>query len=219
MTVLLLRLEGPLQSWGTQSRFRYRDTDQHPSKSGVIGLLCAALGRGRSEPLEDLRRLRMGVRIDRPGSVLVDYHTALDVAQVTGGTRTQESWRSYVSDSSFLVGMEGEESKLREIDSALAFPRWQLYLGRKSCPPSVPVRLPDDPPGPSIRQETLADALTGYPREKQRRVRPGPLQIVLEASTWGTGGFRNDDPVRLDSDDRLFAGRYVETLWADPPEE
>ena len=47
MSVLLLRLAGPMQAWGTQSRFTVRDTGLEPSKSGVIGLLCAAL---RSEP-------------------------------------------------------------------------------------------------------------------------------------------------------------------------
>ncbi len=51
MSVLLLRLAGPLQSWGTQSRFRVRDTGREPSKSGVIGLLCTALGRPRTAPL------------------------------------------------------------------------------------------------------------------------------------------------------------------------
>jgi CRISPR system Cascade subunit CasD len=39
MAVLLLRLAGPMQAWGTQSRFVNRDTELEPSKSGVIGLL------------------------------------------------------------------------------------------------------------------------------------------------------------------------------------
>ena len=53
MTVLLMRLAGPMQSWGTRSRFGNRDTGLEPSRSGVIGLLCAALGRPRAEPLDD----------------------------------------------------------------------------------------------------------------------------------------------------------------------
>ena len=68
MNTLLIRLAGPMQSWGTQSRFFTRDTGHEPSKSGVIGVLCAALGWGREAPLDDLARLRMGVRVDRPGS-------------------------------------------------------------------------------------------------------------------------------------------------------
>ena len=44
---LLLRLQGPMQSWGTTSRFDERDTQLEPSKSGVLGLVCAAIGRDR----------------------------------------------------------------------------------------------------------------------------------------------------------------------------
>ena len=73
---LLLRLAGPMQSWGTQSRFTVRDTGSEPSKSGVIGLLCAALGLGRAAPLDEFASLRMGVRVDAPGMMQVDYHTA-----------------------------------------------------------------------------------------------------------------------------------------------
>ncbi|NLO07691.1 MAG: type I-E CRISPR-associated protein Cas5/CasD, partial [candidate division WS1 bacterium] len=67
MPVLLMRLEGPMQSWGTQSRFTVRDTGREPSKSAVIGLLCAALGVDRDEDdrLADLATMRMAVRIDR----------------------------------------------------------------------------------------------------------------------------------------------------------
>jgi len=43
MPTLLLRLAGPMQSWGLSSRFTIRDTSLEPSKSGVLGLLCAAL--------------------------------------------------------------------------------------------------------------------------------------------------------------------------------
>ncbi|MFW0768389.1 type I-E CRISPR-associated protein Cas5/CasD, partial [Trabulsiella odontotermitis] len=59
MTALLLRLAGPLQSWGTSSRFSRRGTDRVPSKSGVVGLLAAAQGRRRTDPLEELLGLRM----------------------------------------------------------------------------------------------------------------------------------------------------------------
>ena len=64
MNVLLLRLVGPMQSWGVQSRFSVRDTGLEPSKSGVIGLICAALGRARSEPVADLAAFKMGVRVE-----------------------------------------------------------------------------------------------------------------------------------------------------------
>src|SRR5690625_2252213 len=43
---LLMWLEGPLQSWGYDSKFGRRDTLDFPTKSGVLGLLCCALGKG-----------------------------------------------------------------------------------------------------------------------------------------------------------------------------
>ncbi|MBI2869130.1 MAG: type I-E CRISPR-associated protein Cas5/CasD [Chloroflexi bacterium] len=76
---LLLRLAGPMQSWGTASRFQLRRTDLYPSKSGVLGLLLCARGIRRedsSPPLRNLARLQMGVRVDRQGTVDWDYHTA-----------------------------------------------------------------------------------------------------------------------------------------------
>ncbi|GHF15188.1 hypothetical protein GCM10014715_83130 [Streptomyces spiralis] len=78
--VLLVRLAGPLQSWGLTGRFARRDTHTRPTKSGVIGLCAAALGLAREEPLGELAEVRFGVRADRPGTPLRDYHT------VGGGT-------------------------------------------------------------------------------------------------------------------------------------
>ena len=82
-STLLFRVEGPMQSWGTQSRFSHRDTGHEPSKSGIIGLVCAALGKPREErpgdgfpTLRQLTALTMGVRVDREGRVERDYHTA-----------------------------------------------------------------------------------------------------------------------------------------------
>ncbi len=43
---LLLWLEAPLQSWGSDSKFGRRDTQAFPTKSGVLGLICSALGEG-----------------------------------------------------------------------------------------------------------------------------------------------------------------------------
>jgi len=110
---LLLRLTGPMQSWGLQSRFTVRDTAREPTKSGVIGLVCAALGRQREAPVDDLGQLQMGVRVDREGTLARDYQTA-------GGARHGESYgvatvdnkkpgtvisnRYYLADADFLVG-------------------------------------------------------------------------------------------------------------------
>lgn len=73
--VLLVRLAAPLQSWGVASRFSHRDTHSRPTKSAVIGLCAAALGRDRTDPVDDLAGLVFGVRADHPGTPLPDYHS------------------------------------------------------------------------------------------------------------------------------------------------
>ena len=78
MATLLLRLAAPLQSWGADSKFEIRKTNREPTKSGVLGLLAAALGvrRDDDEGLQELKTLRFGVRVDQEGGLLVDFHTA-----------------------------------------------------------------------------------------------------------------------------------------------
>ena len=96
---LLLRLVGPMQSWGFRSRFDHRDTALEPTRSGVIGLLCAALGWPRDADLSRFSDLQMGVRVDAPGRVMTDYQTAQDVLKASGDgvAATTQSWRAYVS--------------------------------------------------------------------------------------------------------------------------
>ncbi|MFJ8434761.1 type I-E CRISPR-associated protein Cas5/CasD [Kitasatospora sp. NPDC094019] len=108
--VLLLRLAGPLQSWGVKGRFAQRDTHTRPTKSGVIGLCAAALGLDRSDPLDELRPLLFGVRADRPGTPVRDYHTV-------GGGRYPIRPRDLVTDHRRAAAVEklGEQG---EQDSA-----------------------------------------------------------------------------------------------------
>lgn len=78
MATLLLRLAAPLQSWGADSKFETRKTNREPTKSGVIGLLAAALGLRWDDAvgLARLNGMHFAVRADREGSLLVDFHTA-----------------------------------------------------------------------------------------------------------------------------------------------
>ncbi len=70
---LALLLDAPMQSWGFASRFQRRTTGLHPTKSGVIGLICAAMGvaKGSDEEramLPELAKLRMtSIVIPRDG--------------------------------------------------------------------------------------------------------------------------------------------------------
>ncbi len=126
MPTLLIRLSGPMQSWGTTSRFDERDSQLEPSKSGVLGLICAALGRDRAEPVDDLAALKMGVRVDREGLLMRDYQTATGVVNAAGKVdlgRTVISPRYYLADAAFLVGLEGFDlALLQRIAAALQAP-------------------------------------------------------------------------------------------------
>ncbi len=165
MTVLVLRLEGPMQSWGI-SRFLHRDTHRVPTKSGVAGLLACALGRPWGADMTDLIGLDMAVRVDRAGVILPDFVTighfpSLDVhrSYEVGGAIKGPALvtKDYLHDASFLAVLSGDETLLTECAAALQNPVWALYLGRRSCPPSVPVLVGLDP---RSTDEVLEDAAT-----------------------------------------------------------
>lgn len=220
MSTLLLRLAGPMQSWGTQSRFSVRDTGREPSKSGVIGLICAALGRPRAASLSDLVALRFGARVDAEGTLAVDYHTTggshgvgASSGQRAGGGSTPAilSRRYYLADANFLVGLEGNEGLLAEIDQALDAPVWPLFLGRKSFVPGEPVRVPG-----GLRPEPLqiAMALKDFWPIGQSR----PLSFVADSLSGVTGELRQDVPISFALGQRAFASRWVTTGFLLPPE-
>lgn len=131
MSTLLLRLAGPMQSWGATSRFTRRTTEHAPTRSGVIGLLAAAQGLRRTDPLEDLLSLRFGVRVDQPGRVERDFHTAVPAA----GKPLPLTERFYLTDAVFVAAVEGDDDLVRTLDEALRHPVFPLSLGRRSCVP------------------------------------------------------------------------------------
>jgi CRISPR system Cascade subunit CasD len=211
-----------MQSWGVQSRFTTRDTGLEPSKSGVVGLLAAALGRPRHETVDDLAALRMGARVDREGSLERDFQTAQKVVRADGsGTQTVTSERYYLADADFLIGLEGDEALLRQLDTSLASPVWPLCLGRKAFPPGMPVRLPDAPPrGPGLRQGSLEEALEAYPwfRRDPAESVPEALRLVLEDCDLTRDGLaasqvRMDQPYGAAFHDRTFTVRAVSTRF------
>lgn len=209
MPTLLLRLQGPMQSWGTTSRFDERDTQLEPSKSGVLGVVCAALGRDRSDPVDDVATLRMGVRVDREGVPLRDYQTATGVLIAASGKadleRTVVSPRYYLSDAAFLVGLEGEGSLLQRIHCALKNPVWLLSLGRKGFLPSLPIYMPD-----AVVGNGLEDALASWPSLLGSREAEGKCRYVIEDDS--EGSVRLDQPV-APFIKRRFGPRFVKTTY------
>lgn len=225
MPTLLLQCVAPLQAWDTQSNFGVRTTGREPSKSGIIGLLCAALGRPRSAPVDDLADLRMGVRVDQEGQILRDWHTAGASGYLrAGGTIEQTnvitSTRYYLSDAVFLVGLESADRKLlHQLHDALNHPRWLLFLGRKSCPPAAPPYLAD-----GLQETDLLTALASYPWLSRSRRRydelkgtnPRGLRVALEDSAHGSQ-IRQDHPLSFEKGNREFASRRVMTNWINWP--
>lgn len=153
MTALLLRLAGPLQSWGTSSRFTRRATDRTPSKSGIVGLLAAAQGRRRTDPLEELLSLRFAVRTEQPGRIERDFQTA---GRPGERTPVSISTRHYLADAVFLAAIEGDTNLLEGLDGALRRPYFPLFLGRRSCPPAGPIPL-------GLRDGDVVSALRAEP--------------------------------------------------------
>ena len=209
MNVLLLRLIAPMQSWGVQSRFSIRDTGLEPSKSGVIGLLCAALGRPRHAPIADLAALRMGVRVDREGKMAYDFHTAQNVLKASGGNKdTEPSRRYYLADAAFTVGLEHPDlAFLQTINQALQNPVWPLYLGRKAFVPSAPIGQKN-----GIKAESVLEvALQPEPLPAR------PLRLVIENPAGSE--VRPDQPVCFISDQRQFVPRRVATTFTQAAKE
>ena len=187
---LALHLTGPLQSWGLASRSVRRDTGLEPSKSGVIGLLAAALGLRRDDPIDDLARLRMTVRVDREGEIMEDYQTvgvgySDDPVWPGGGLWTAkgqrkfgrfgqlESFRLHLADAAFLVLFEGDLATLEKCFRALRSPEYQLALGRRACPPAQPIA----PWAPAAVD--AGEVLKRYPRIRSGTT-AGPLRVLRE---------------------------------------
>jgi len=196
MSTILLRLAGPLQSWGIDSKFDVRKTERIPTKSGVVGLVASALGRSRQEDIADVASLRFGVRMDKAGTVIRDFHTAKSEkdAYVTE--------RYYLADAIFLVGLEGDDMLLGKIDAALHRPAFPLFLGRRSCPPAEEVDL-------GIRQGmSLEDALAGEGWLGRSGDSPFKLRCIVESK--GSEGYLvRDFPITFAPEHRMYAYRHV----------
>lgn len=191
MSTLLLRLAGPMQSWGTDSKFDVRRTGREPSKSGVIGLAAAAMGIRRQDKaaLEPLAALRFGVRVDREGTMIRDYQTA------RSGKAAYVTHRYYLADAVFTAGLEGGRELLERIGRAFQAPVFPLYLGRRSCPPTGRIFL-------GIVDMPLEQALTAS-------AEGGAVRLILDAEVGAPGGLVRDVPVSFDPLRREYAYRRV----------
>jgi CRISPR system Cascade subunit CasD len=164
---LAFLLDSPLQSWGTSSRFDHRGSDPYPSKSGVVGIIAAAMGidkygvdeEAKLRPLSGLHfsvfRVSRSIGGRTPQVLLLrDYHTIgggyddenhwgrMSISSKAEDRRpfgTVTTYRNYLTDAVFAVVLRGEVKVLETIASALEDPVWGIWFGRKCCIPAVPV--------------------------------------------------------------------------------
>lgn len=192
MATLLLRLAAPLQSWGNSSKFETRTTEKMPTKSGVVGMLAAAMGLSRNADLGKLTALKFGVRADREGEDITDFHTA-------HGKASYVTYRHYLCDAVFLAGVEGDEKVIRELETELQHPGFPLFLGRRSCPPTLPIVI-------GIRETTLEKALREEPPicENNGKI----MRIQIETNDMDAGMVQ-DVPISFDSRRRIYGYRKI----------
>ena len=164
---LVFQLYAPLASWGGQAVGQERPSDDHPSRSALLGMLAAALGIRRNEETKH-RALsdtcRFGIKLLAPGLALRDFHT-ISIPKGTNlnlHTRREEvlcfekqsksevknqrpnpivSSRTYRQDTLNIVTVTSDSPHygINNLTNALLKPIFPLYLGRKSCPPALPL--------------------------------------------------------------------------------
>lgn len=220
MGTLLLKLAGPLQSWGSDSRFVERKTRHEPTKSGVVGLLASALGRRRTEDIEDLCAFLFGVRVDQPGTFERDFQTMHARVWDKDASKWvpkdgKLSYRYYLADAVFVAGLEMPDDKLDVCADALTYPTFPLYLGRRSCPPADKVLLD------TFAGVGLMEALSQVPWQageryrrqlKRRSATPAALVVyrdVLPGERASYGETLRDVPVSFSPEHREYTWRSV----------
>ena len=211
--ILVFRLEGPLQSWGEHSKWDYRDTGDFPSKSAITGLLACAFGWTRDD--ERIAKLcndiDVIVRADRKGSKVRDLHTVSSNEILAAerkrrtGSNTVLSYRYYLQDASFLVGIKADKAVLESCKNALDNPKWTVFLGRKSCVPSCPIV------GEIVFEyDSLMQAMERLPVAERHD------DIILVQRNGDDKGTENTTvrkmDIIVDSCKRTFQSRLVETV-------
>jgi len=199
-----------MQSWGFRSRFDYRDTSLEPTRSGVIGLICAAMGVARGEDISRFDAIRVGVRVDKEGRPERDYQTALNVIRADGsGTDTVVSYRDYLADAIFTVGLESQDKYLLEkIAEGMCNPAWVLFLGRKAfCLAEHPLTASR----PAVVEADLKTAIEGAAFSLRCKPADGILRYRLVLEMPQGERTQHDWPVCFLK--RRFKPRSIQTMY------
>ena len=185
MKLLILRLEGMLQSWGDRPHWDHRGTAEMPTKSGIVGLLGCAMGIGRGDSrLRELGErfrwrcaptgaLRCCTIIRRCKACGANFPTPRAACAIATHLVTP---KDYLEDACYTVFIAAPEETLEACAAALRHPVWTPCLGRRSCPPTRPLL-----PLISEAYSSLEDAAHIFAGKIHRCA--GPVQICSMKST------------------------------------
>jgi len=196
---LLLRLEGNLQSWGLHTRTKNRPTESFPTKSGVIGILAAALGlnRGDIQTIKELSSFGMTVYTVRHGTLLNDFHTMRLEKNKFGVSN-----RWYLADYAFLVALYGDSQTVSRCEGALKNPRYSLFLGRKCCVPSKNIFV-----GTFTDSDSMVERIRDICKSYSQDGNPEKFQVIREAYDGDYDRVVHDVPI--DYQNRVFGSRCI----------
>ncbi|XDD51050.1 type I-E CRISPR-associated protein Cas5/CasD [Leptospira sp. WS92.C1] len=218
---IVLRLQGPLQSWGFDSQYNRRNTGLMPTKSGIAGICCAALGYGRGSETENrflkefLKVKMITIALPRkdkaskslPIGRLQDYHTVHNTREASGGIKESHiTRRYYLTDADFGVILNGEKLFLDKITEnsngyGLKNPVWGIWLGRKSCIPSIPVYVGILSTYEDALKLLIGDqSIDSFDRQEEVGNFADGVDTIM------------DSAVSFDSNERIFLPRRIQTF-------
>lgn len=213
---LAMYLAGPMQAWGHASRYTRRTTLPYPTRSGLVGLIMAAMGASRedSEVPATLSELHCDVFVfthsKYPQQTWTDYHTvgggydakaersSIPRKANNATPNTVLTSREYLADAHFGALLSGDTDLLRRILDALVNPVWGVWLGRKSCVPTMPVAQ-----GIHATSEVAIKHLKNVAGENRSLTR-----IIREVDTF-EDGYDSLMDVPLNFKDRTFTLRRI----------
>lgn len=219
---------GALQSWGVCTNLKYKDTEKFPTKSGICGMIGAAMGlpKGSPESGKICEAIHFGAKTSKrmyERVLLDDYQfTNYSYGRLFDDTfpneekeaptlKNIEQHKSYILDGCFLVVLSGEDSLLEQIHAAFLDPVYPLFLGRACCIPSYPLI-----PIITDEYESLEDALRelppfpeGYEPEWAGKGNKEACVMELEADPQKDIFATRKMDLRLPKEGRRFAERYV----------
>jgi CRISPR system Cascade subunit CasD len=202
---LLFRLYAPLASWGDVAVGEYRPSHAYPGRSALLGLIAAALGVDRADEQRHRQldeAVAFAVAVYAEGALLRDYHTAQvpsasDMRKRPHRTRADElsvprhdlntilSSRDYRQDALCVVGAWSRTHfpglDLNSICAALRQPHFVLYLGRKACPPALPLS-PRIVEAGNFREALVNAQLLDFDERDKLNLPTEPVQIAWEGT-------------------------------------